>query len=42
VPWKARQGEGEADLLLELGELAAMCLASEDDHIDVSNLGLLH
>jgi hypothetical protein len=25
VPWKARQGEGEADLLLELGELVAMC-----------------
>jgi hypothetical protein len=35
-------GEGEADLLLELGELAALRLEGEDGPVDVRDLGLLH
>jgi hypothetical protein len=42
VPRKGRRGEGEADLLLKLGELAALRLEGEDGPIDVSDLGLLH
>lgn len=33
---------GEADLLLELGELAALRLEGEDGPVDVRDLGLLH
>jgi len=36
------RGRGETDLLLELGELAALRLEGEDGPVDVSDLGLLH
>jgi hypothetical protein len=40
---KEKDGEGgEADLLLELGELAALRLEGEDGPVDVRDLGLLH
>jgi len=41
-PGREGRGEGEAHLLLELGELAALRLEGEDGPVDFSDLGLLH
>jgi hypothetical protein len=39
---KREEGGEAADLLLELGELAALRLEGEDGPVDVRDLGLLH
>ena len=39
---KGREGKREADLQLELGELAALRLEGEDGPVHVRDLGLLH